>query len=512
MFKNIQKQLLIKYPLLWNTRVIPITAILLVINLIFFLIGFQQGALNFKESGNSYDFTNDGLVVFFSVFVSLLLIIVWLVFYFKNNSFKSFYPKSNFSLFKEWIILFFVSFLISSFTISYYYGKDTRLRNYFSKEEAKRRCAILSKGSFFVNGSFSNNYNTDDNGNPIYNEHERLNIVDTEVDSTGVKRDIIRFNGKKYSFFSLLNKNLNSYTFFNFTNDTLHKHTLKTWLVNQQKDSLKNLFKEYLEIAKEHNLKANINENQWLNLVNTYPKFEDYKLIGNSSEGEIYYPDNYTNGSVFDSVNKRLQTRGNQQFEYYKYYVPESNLNYNYNKISDSWNASTINFETLLIALYFGLGLSLFILSFRVTSGKNWLIGIVSVGVLGILFGIISIIIKWEYTFPILMVLTIAFTLIYFFSTLHRNKSKNISGVMVNVMLWSIPGLLPLLYFLILEWLRDIANQNNFYNYLKSPYYPVIQFMEENTINFMYVNLICVIIIMILLSSKIKKWRGLAEN
>ncbi|WP_298140657.1 hypothetical protein [Flavobacterium sp.] len=504
MFKNIQKQLLIKYPLLWNTRIVPMTAILIVINLIFFFIGYHEGELNFKESENNYNYDNDGLVVFFSVLVSILLLILWLVFYFKNNSFKSFYPKNKFSLFKEWSILLFISFLITLFTVSFYYGKETRVRGYYSETEAKKRCEILSKASFFVDGSYSNNYRNDN-----YNYAEE---VATETDSVSLKNNFIIFNGKNYSYTSLLNKNVNSYTFFDYETDSLRKKTIKTWLVKQQKDSIKNVFKNYLNIAKEHNLKANIDENKWFDLVYNYPNFDSYKLIGKSNEGEYYYPNNYTNGSVFDSVNKYIASIGNQQYEYYKYYVPESQLNFNYNKISDSWSQPDINFETILIALYFAFGLSLLIFSFRVTSGKNWLISVVSVGVLGILFGIISLIIKWDYTFPVLMITTILFTIIYFAITLSRNKSKNVSGVMVNVMLWSILGLLPLIYFVTLEILKDLSHQYNLIDYTKSEYYPTIQFMKDNIINFMYFNLIFSIIIMLVFSSKIKKWRGLAEN
>jgi len=507
MFKNIQKQLLIKYPLLWNTRIIPISAVLILINLIFFFIGYNDGELNFNENENNYNYDNDGLVAFFSFFVSVLLIILWLVFYFKNNSFKSFYPKTNFSLFKEWCILLFISFLTSLFTVSFYYGKETRIRGYYSENEANKRCEILSRASFFVEGSFSNNNKNDQ----YYVATEAVAVETVTTDSINEKESIIYFNGTKYSYFSLLNKNLNSYTFFDYDSDSLRKKTIKTWLVNQQKDSIKMLFKNYLKIAKEHKLKANIDENKWFDLIYNYPDFKDYKLIGKNNDGEIYYPNNYTNGSVFDSVNKYISTVGKQQFEYYKYYVPESKLNYNYNKISDSWNEPDINFETLLIALYFALGLSLLIFSFRVTSVRNWLIALVSLGVLSILFGIISILIKWDYTFPVLMIITILFTIIYFTATLYRNKSKNISGIIVNVMLWSIPGLLPLIYFIILEILKDLAHEYSI-EYNKSEYYPTIKFMQDNTIYFIYFNLAFTIIVMLILSSKIKKWRGLAEN
>ncbi|MFT7352121.1 MAG: hypothetical protein ACI9XR_001891 [Flavobacterium sp.] len=103
MIKNIQNTLLIKQPLLWNTKIISITIFALAIHIIFFVIGFAQGGVDFTETNSNYSSSifNDSIIVFFSVLVSILLFIFWLVNFFKNNALKSFYPKNNLSLFKE---------------------------------------------------------------------------------------------------------------------------------------------------------------------------------------------------------------------------------------------------------------------------------------------------------------------------------------------------------------------------------------------------------------------------
>lgn len=510
MFKNIQKYLLINHPILWNTKIVPATVILLVINLIFFLLGLAEGKLNFNETHNDYDYGNDATVIFFSVLLSILFIVVWMVYYLKNNSFKSFYPKSNFSLFKEWMILFFISFLTTLFSLSFYLGKDVRIRSYYSEAEAKKRCEILSMGSYFVEGSYSNNY-TD------YAATEAT-VIDVETDSTvvgsGYKNDtLVSFNGRKYLYFSLINKNLNSYTFFNSESDSLRERKLKLWLVNQQKDSIKKKFKEYLSIAKEHNLKANIDENKWFELIYDYPDFVNHKSIGSDNDGQPYYLDNYQN-TKFDSVNKYLKVINKDlTMEYYKYYVPESNLNYNYGKISDSWVKPVFSFATLLISLYFGIGLSLLLFSFRVTSGRNWLITLISLGVINIIFGIIAAISREDLVYPILLLATGLFSIVYFFITLSRKKSKNISAVFLNAMLWILPAMLPIIYFMIQKVLRDLAySDDDMLPYAKSPYYYAERQMEDNAPLFLYLNLVFMILMMLLLSFKIKKWRGLAEG
>jgi hypothetical protein len=511
MFKNSQKYLLINHPILWNTKVVPAIVILLVINLIFFLLGLVEGKLNFNETQNDYDYGIEGSVIFFSVLISIVFIVVWLVYYLKNNSFKSFYPKSNFSLFKEWLILFTICFLTTLFSLSFYLGIDVRQRSYYTEAEAKKRCDVLSMGSYFIEGSYSNNNYT------AYTEDiaaEAAVAVETDTTDSGYsKNSYVEFNGRKYLYFSLINKNLNSYTFFDSNSDSLRERKLKLWLVNQQKDSIKKVFRDYLTIAKEHNLKSNIDENKWFDLINDYPDFENYKLIGNNNDGSVYYIDNYKN-TTFDSVNKYLKVISkNVTMEYYKYHVPESRLNYNYGKISDSWVNPTFRLETLLISLYFGLGLSLLIFAFRVTSGRNWLITVISLGVINIVFGIIAAISREDLVYPTLLFLIGLLAVVYFFITLSRKKSKNISAIFLNSMLWILPAMLPIVYFMIQEILREIA-RNSIYSgeYTKNPYYIMAEEMEDFTPVFLYFNLAFMILMMLLLSFKIKKWRGLAEG
>lgn len=503
MFKNSQKYLLINHPILWNTKVVPATVILLVVNLIFFVLGWFEGKLDFNETLDDYNYGNDATVIFFSVLLSILLIVVWLVNYLKNNSFKSFYPKSNFSLFKEWLILFVISFLTTLFSFSFYLGIDVRQRSYFSEAEAKKRCEILSSGSYFVDGSYSNN--------GYYREETAAAEAQAVIDS--VDNQYIIFNQKKYSYFSLINKNLSSYHFFDHKSDSLRERKIKLWLVTQQQDSIKKIFKDYLSIAKEHNLKANIDENKWFELINDYPDFEDFKLIGGDNDGDEYYLGNYQN-TPFDSVNKYLKDiNPNLTKEFYKYYVPENRLSFNYEKISESWIRPTFRMETLLISVYLGLGLSLLIFAFRVTSGRNWLITVISLGVINIVFGIIAAISRVDLLYPSLLFLIGLLAIIYFFITLSRKKSKNISAIFVNVMLWTLPVMLPIVYFMIQEILRDLAYSDNYLiSYTNSPYYYAEQKMDEYFPIFLYLNFGFMILMMLFLSFKIKKWRGLAEG
>lgn len=112
MLDKIQTKLLLKYPLLWNTRLIPMLIFGIGINAIYFLIGYLTGTVDFTEI---YHYSDDVTFFTFSIIISILALILWLVFYFRYNGFKAFYPKGNNSLFYEWTHIFIIVLSLSSF-------------------------------------------------------------------------------------------------------------------------------------------------------------------------------------------------------------------------------------------------------------------------------------------------------------------------------------------------------------------------------------------------------------
>ena len=234
----------------------------------------------------------------------------------------------------------------------------------------------------------------------------------------------------------------------------------------------------------------------------------NYREIGASDVNYEYY-ENINQKQ--DSLNRYIKVIKGVKYEYYRYFVPEKSLNFNYNKISEAWVSPNMNFTSILIPFYFAIALSLLIFAFRVTSGRNWLIAVISLGVVSILLGIFSIIIRSDYSFAVAVILLTVFTFSDVFVTISSKKSKNISGVILNAMLWLFPSFFPLIYYVILEILKDLAQAGPL-NYTQSKYYPAIQFMKDNGLIFGYLNIVFIIILMLFLSIKIKQWRGLAEG
>ncbi|MGK4567709.1 hypothetical protein [Flavobacterium sp. 3HN19-14] len=503
MFKNIQKYLLINYSLLWNLKIVPIAATALAFNILFFIIGYANGAIDFTETDDNYlSNRNDGTAVFFGVLLAFLIAVIWLVFYFKNNAYKSFYPIKKFSLFSEWALLLCGALLICTFSFSYFYGKDTKVRSYFTKDEAVRRCKVLSVGAFFMNKS-----------GYVFNEYVTADSASTIVN---VRVDSFNYRGHKYHVNSLMNKNIKGFQFTNQKQDSLLRVRIKDWLVHNQKDSVQAALQQYMKIAKEHYLPANITAEQSTGLVYDYPDFMRYKEIG-TEEREYYNPNQYdyeNRRTQIDTANQYLKVIGNDQYIYNKYFVPAEQLNHSYDTIARSWVNPTADAGMLRNIFYAALAFSIAVFSFRATSGRNWLIALISFGVLNMLTGLFSAMAGTEKLYLYVSCIIAIAIIIYFFATVASGKGKNISGVVLNVILWILPIILPLLFYTGLEIAKYASG---YYSYdldyeMRRNAFPTITMLIESYELVFLINIPVVILMMLYLSVVIKKWKGLAES
>jgi hypothetical protein len=512
MFKKTQKYLLLNYPLLWNTKAAPLTCFLLIMHVIFLVVGYINGGLNFNDTDQNYSSDNEAVIIFFSVLISFLTLVIWLVYYFKNNAFKAFYPKGNFSLFKEWCLVLLISFLLSTFAITFQVGQDLRIKSYYSENEARKRCETLSKASIFYGQNF------DEPG------FEKKRISDTLQQVT---LDYVLFNGKKYSLTSLINKDISKYSFFDPKWDSLTKIKVKNWLINDNKDSVKVVMKNYFAMINEHHLNSNIDENQWFSLVYNFPKFEQKRVVARRirdfyNNGNYDYDyNNYNeyatetavalpNDQKIDSINEYLKVIGKDKFVYYKTYIPADQLEYNYQKIASTYVYPSIDPGMFLAFFYFAIGLSIVLFSFKVTSGRNWLIALVSIGVLNILLGIITAISSAEeFYFWSLLVISLALFL-YFIIVVAQKTKKGISGITLNGLLWLFPAFIPLAYLVTLQLMRYYCGYHN--SGFRYENHPTLKLMMDSDELMFMINIPFIFLMMLFFSIKIKAWRALADS
>ncbi len=495
MIKDIQKKILLKYPLIWNTKFVPMLVIGIFFNCLYFGIGFLNGNIDFSGRRN-YD--GETTAVMFGILLSILTAIVWLIFYFKNNALKSFYSKSKNALFYEWLQIFIISFLLISFYIPFSIGKQIHERNYFSKSEATKRCETIALADIFIDGYFA----------PTEVDSTTSILKDTVINGEYryaqlFYKDSMKFQGKKYAQYSLMNRRAYEFSLISKQEDSLKTIEVKNWLVDNQQYKVKNLMSDYLKIVEEHNLKNNLTLEKWFGEVYNYPNFTNFSYIRpyfEEFEAEKSY-NNYENDYVVTSPKY-----GNQN-KYSSLFVQQDILKSKYDIVSKAHTHPFLEYEVLLTFLCSALGLSILIFSFRVTSGKSWLISVVTVGVLNILFGIVTILLSFDSTYFYLVLCTFAVFILYFIKIYLDKKRLGFSRVVLNILIWSFPFMIPIIYGLIMQYYQSYEYSRGIH-YVSEEY----RWLRDNFITMLTFNFIICIVVLFIMSRIIRSWKAIAED
>ncbi|WP_306352523.1 hypothetical protein [Flavobacterium sp. '19STA2R22 D10 B1'] len=472
MFQKIQRYLLINHPLLWNTKIVPTVAILILFHICFFAIGYVGENINFSEYNYYYssNFIDNGIIVFISILISVLTFIVWMVLYCRNNAFKSFYPKKSNALFKEWCIILIICLLNCTYTVSYFYGINLKIKSYYSEEVVMERANIISMASLFVTDQY-------------YNMNEIRS-----------KNDTVKYQGKIYSINSLINQRMyNSLDSYTHSNNEIR---VKNWLVNNQKDSVVWVMKEFIKIADVHQLKANITAEKWSDLVYHAPEFTEYETISRIKK-ELYSNNNIEN----------------------KYYVPFNSLERTYSKLSQAWSDPFMDLFALNFILYVTIISSFLVFSFKTTSGRSWLIAFVALNVVGIITGIFAAIFNSIITYSIIWIIIIILLFLYYVSVCIQKNGKRKSDIILNIVLWLLPILPLIVYGLLLEFTKDYYYAQRKLEVIQSgitsievPYnYSTHNWLQDNFQLFLYINSVFIILYMFFFSKMIQKWKGIPE-
>lgn len=511
MFKDIQKKLLLKYPLLWNTKFVPMVAIGLLLHLIFFSLGYLDGTIDFSNRNN---LDIEVTCILFGVLLVIIIIILWLVNYFKNNSLKSFYSKSKYSLFYEWLQIFVVSTLLITFYLPFSIGKQLHQKSYYSLEETTNRCKTIATADMFIDGSFAETEIDslasgliDSLGNKLVNNEISENYetqeraYETQATMAYVYKNHIIFNGKKYNQFSLVNRNTFEFTVISREQDSLNRIQVQNWLHQDNQAEVKKLMDNYLSLIREHNLATNLTLDKWFDIVYKAPEFDEFLYIQPYLK-EYETDESYNNSYVYATK------VGNEERKYSKYFIQQDVLKEKYDTVSEAHTDSFFNIEMILGFLYGAFGLSILIFSFRVTSGKSWLIAVVTTGVINIVYGIFTAITGVGNMYFYLILFTILGIIFYFFLIYYNKKNLQLSRIALNLFLWSFIGVIPLIYFIIQEHYASSYDYRIGYNYTSPEY----QWMKDHTTHMFSLNFILAVLTLFFLSKIIRNWKRISED
>ena len=123
-----KKYLLERYPAIWNTHVVLLLPLILLSHLVFFGLGFimltdSTLGIFYYPWGNLFN----GLPMLLNFIIIVLLLVGWLIYLFRNNAFKRFYPVSCWQLFGRFVVYFAVIGGIISSSFSFMAGEKAKV-------------------------------------------------------------------------------------------------------------------------------------------------------------------------------------------------------------------------------------------------------------------------------------------------------------------------------------------------------------------------------------------------
>ena len=575
MLKKIQTYLLENHPILWNVRILPMAAILAGLHLLFFGLGYIFTNTKFTNTYYYNDLgSNLGFLYFFCILTAVLLLIGWLIFYFRNNGFRTLYPCRTSRLYLEWLLIFVITTGIALLPFSMTKGYEVKWKSVATEQEVKEALALLGKIELLIpdisNCKYYRDYNYYDSDEVVLIEEvapidEPAYIYDcgssfyykysSETDQPIPVSGNLKINCKDYpDVFNCDNrtagyiapsllfhkpagvinerdydcwkerKNVHDSTSYsiNFScgDDTRwlsfddirrieNSRLMKSLLKEEWKDSIYAMMVSFNKLQQKHRLKIDITPDEWFKRIYHPPFFPVNELTAiyrNDRDGYYRNDDGTYRFPVLPPgilpVSDKSWVPNKSRIPYLQY----EELKSGYEHIEKFYKKNDFLEIFLLITFCISMIISMFIFSFRVTTGKHWLIALVTLGVCAFViilflvflntFGNVRDGIVIYNFFAWLALFIIPFLRIIL--KIKEKEQKGRSNIYMNIVLWYIPCLIPLAF-----WTYVIARELH-----KSDY----NLSEQVITNMFWINILVMIPVMWLVARFVREWKGLAEE
>lgn len=140
--------MLLHYPLIWNTRIYILLPFVLLLNVLFYLWGYNS-VNNLKDLTYYNYFRSGGEEIIISLLVGVLTLITWLAFYLRQNAFKSYLPINNTYLIKEFFIILIAIAGVSFLMFSQGQGRIHKLRELSKDTNLIEEANLINIASHF---------------------------------------------------------------------------------------------------------------------------------------------------------------------------------------------------------------------------------------------------------------------------------------------------------------------------------------------------------------------------
>ena len=417
---KINKYLLEHYPLVWNTRLFWMITVSILTHLLFFTIGYLivNNIEDLKEQYKLSQYFYESSAVYYNFLISIVILLIWIVFYIRNNAFKNLYRLSKGTLFKQFCIILFIFFISITQYYSFKQGLIIKVKSLYDWQEVDADIKTLNKtGVFFTQNE--NDYKID---NKKYPKPFPLNVAISNkklnIDKVDTLKAYINYKGSFYQFYkidkddksdreeyssfpqnylveqdfieeillrnvvdvarfkALLHPSLLNYSkeLFSTGQDSLayeaqlkyHQITLK----NADDSEIKKELKIFISLVNKYDVEHNLEVETWFKLINNKPNYLVPELINTSNPLDIDLINNRYNRVANNNVNSEIPYSKTLYLSFNKTDNFFKNVHESYFPDFDS--------ELLYFLIVFAFVLAILLFLFKTTDVKTLLLSFVA--------------------------------------------------------------------------------------------------------------------------------------
>lgn len=498
MINRINQYLILKYPLIWNTRLVWALLTLSIVHLLYFAIGYLTvndfGELQNYEYRYLYDSPS---MVLFSILASLCFFIIWLLYYFRHNALKSFYPISNWYLVKEFIIVLCISFFAVTFMFSYQLGFNAKVKSMASTFNYEDMANDVNLANCFVANETNINAYSNHNSCEKIEKRQQYDATTTANDdktryanegdhgrgAIKVADTMFYLNFCQNSISSMSNK-------VDLRTPQQNHAIAKRLLLGKHWDSIRSILQGYSSLMTKLKVKTNFKVDKQMNELKDNPLLMVRLVYSNNDiiyvESGNFQPEDYLSLNNFHSVFNGIEWA--QNYTFFK------------------WDGE------LMIYMFIMMGLGLAIFTFRITKLKPWIIALVSLLIWSVITGLYYAINRNSNSGPgFFLVYPIVFGLLTIIFILGK-QFKTFAAVAFILVNWSLIYVVQVVYY----YIEKSARQAHYLKYddniaeskMSTEFVPYHSYWTE--VN--YASFLLIILVVCLISIPLaKKWHSNAE-
>jgi hypothetical protein len=141
------------FPLIWHSKTPYVLIGGIVLNILFFIIGFITVDLSFLAVDELWDHYFDSYLVLLHLVLVVITISFWALSFFKKNAIRHYYPLSPLYFTKLFGLLFIGFFSLITPFFSYNLGLQTKTSTYINDTELSKEIDIINQANLFLPSS-----------------------------------------------------------------------------------------------------------------------------------------------------------------------------------------------------------------------------------------------------------------------------------------------------------------------------------------------------------------------